>query len=393
MEPLEAWYKIQASDSPLLTSAREMIPTPIEAYAALIPGNPFNAKVIIHDYIPSSSPYYRAFDLSGGKLHVHGEKRDKLSRGDTLHLHRFIFVSWNDSIVSIKSSAQSVIRRSLPNEWNFSIELCGGTGSMLDATSLIGHTILASIEINSTAMAYSPPRHRTITGDASSFNLYSDLPNCAILVMGFPCQPFAVHGTSDGEANPKGRLAALGPLAANFLDCPSFVLETVRGFAQTLSSQNSLDNLRIVARACGFHISACETNLRDSWIQTRHRLILAGMTGPLPSSFAQLPGMDLSLSHLPIIVWTSPLSAFPSECWPTPDDLVWIHDPRRAPPGYPRMINRHSVSCMQIMRSYGTFKPSGSSPYLSQVIQVPIEQFLASSRETQAQLQHQISAY
>ena len=264
---------------------------------------------------------------------------------------------------------------------------------MLDATSLIGHTILASVEINSTAMAYSPPRHRTIIGDASSFKLFSDLPNCAILVLGFPCQPFAVHGTADGEANPKGRLAALGPLAANFLDCPSFVLETVRGFAQTRSSQNSLDNLRMVAWACGFHISACETNLRDSWIQTRHRLILAGATRPLPESFAQLPGIDLSLTHHQIIDWTSPLSEFPSECWPALADLAWIHDPRRAPSGYPRMINRHSVSCMQIMRSYGTFRPSGSAPYLSQVIQVPIEQFLSSSLEMQTQLQHQISAY
>jgi hypothetical protein len=252
MEPLDAWYRIQASDSPLLTFAREMIPTPTEAYPVLTPGNPFNSKVIIHDYIPSPSPCYRAFDLSGGKLHVSLTHTDnKFSRGDALHLHRFVFVSWNDAIASVKTSAHSAVRRSLSNEWNFSIELCGGTGSMLDATSLIGHTILASVEINSTAMAYSPPRHRTIIGDASSFNLYSDLPNCAILVMGFPCQPFAVHGTTDGEANPKGRLAALGPLVANFLDCPSFILETVRGFAQKLSSQNSLENLRTVASACG----------------------------------------------------------------------------------------------------------------------------------------------
>ena len=55
------------------------------------------------------------------------------------------------------------------------------------------HSILASVEINGTAMAYSPPHHHTIIGDASSFGLYADLPNCAILVLGFPCQPFAVH--------------------------------------------------------------------------------------------------------------------------------------------------------------------------------------------------------
>ena len=394
MEPRDAWYKIQGSNSPLLTFAKEMVPTPSEAYPSLSPGNPFNSKVIIHDWIPSIAPYYRAFDPTGCKLHVSLTQPDsRFVQGETLHLHRFTFVSWNGSIASVKASAHSAVRRSLPNEWNFSIELCGGTGSMLDATSLIGHSILASVEINGTAMAYSPPHHRTIIGDASSFSLYSDLPNCAILVLGFPCQPFAVHGTADGEANPKGRLAALGPLAANFLDCPSFVLETVRGFAQTRSSQNSLDNLRIVAWACGFNISSCETNLRGSWIQTRHRLILAGATKPLPATFAQLPGTEPSLAHHQIIDWSSPLSVFPSECWPTQADLTWIHDPKRAPPGYPRMINRHSESCMQIMRSYGTFRPGRSASYLSQVIQVPIEQFFSSPLETQVRVQHQIAAY
>ena len=393
MEALEAWHSIQSSESPLLIFAKSMIPTPMEAYSILIPGNSFNAKVTIHDFIPSSPTCYRAFDLSGNKILILGEKRDKFSQGDILHLHRFIFVSCKDSIVSIKSSSLSATRLSRPNQWNFSIELCGGTGSMLDATALIGHTILASVEINGSAMEYSPPRHRTIIGDASSFNLYDDLPDCAILVMGFPCQPFAVHGTGDGEANPKGRLAALGPLVASFLDCPSFILETVRGFAQKLSSQNSLENLRTVASACGFQLAVCETNLLDTWIQTRHRLILAGSTRPLPPSFSQMPGTRPSMPLLPIIDWSSPLSDFPSECWPNAEDLGWIHDTRRTPPGYPRTIHRNSTSCMQIMRSYGTFKPRGSSLYLSQVVRVPIEQFLASPLETQAQLQHQISAY
>jgi hypothetical protein len=48
---------------------------------------------------------------------------------------------------------------------------------------------------------------------------------------------------------------------------------------------------------------------------------------------------------------------------------------------------------MQIMRSYGTYRPGRSAPYLSQVIQVPIEQFFSSFLEMQARVHHQISAY
>ena len=48
---------------------------------------------------------------------------------------------------------------------------------------------------------------------------------------------------------------------------------------------------------------------------------------------------------------------------------------------------------MQVMRSYGTYRPGPSSPYLSQVVLVPVEQFRASTPETQALVHHQIAAY
>ena len=212
MDARAAWQKIQESNSPLLSFAKGMVPTPPEAYLSLAPGDPINTKVLIHDWIPSIPSCYRARDISGRKLHVSLKRADnRFAQGEILHLHRFVLVSVNDSTVSIMATPLSVVRRSLPNEWNFSTELCGGTGSMLDATTLIGHYLLASVEINSTAMAYSRPHHRTILGDASAFTLYSDLPNCSIVVLGAPCQPFTAHGPGDGESNPKGQLAALGP--------------------------------------------------------------------------------------------------------------------------------------------------------------------------------------
>ena len=164
-----------------------MVPTPSEAYATLAPGDPVNTKVRIHDWIPSIPSYYRAWDISGRKLHISLRHVDnRFSQGEILHLHRFLFVSTQNSTVLIKASHHSAIRRSQPNEWNFSIDLFGGTGSMLDAISLIGHIPLASVEINQTAMAYSLPRHRTILGDAANFFLYADLPDCSMLTMGAP---------------------------------------------------------------------------------------------------------------------------------------------------------------------------------------------------------------
>ena len=264
---------------------------------------------------------------------------------------------------------------------------------MLDASALIGHTILTSVEINATAIAYSPPHHPTIVGDATSFSLYASLPDCSMLLLGAPCQPFSVHGTSDGESNPKGHLASLGPLVSYYLDCPRFIIESVLGFSQTFQSHNALANLRVVAWACGFNISFCESNLRKTWIQTRHRLIMAGANSPLPEQFSQPPGPELTLDLLPIIDWSSPISDFPTECWPTKVQLGWIHDPMRAPPGYPRMITRRSETGMQIMRRYGTFCPGPSAPYLSQVVLVPFEQVDASLPVTQVLVQHQIATY
>ena len=68
--------------------------------------------------------------------------------GDTIFLHRFAFISHRDSITRIKSTASSVYRVACPNSLKYVIELCGGTGNMLDASPVCGYTPLGPIEIN-----------------------------------------------------------------------------------------------------------------------------------------------------------------------------------------------------------------------------------------------------
>ena len=214
-------------------------------------------------------PYHRAYDALGGKLHVTTQCSERaFSQGDIIHFHIFTFSIRANGTLNLSSNKRSVTRRACPNVRRHAIELCGGTGSILDALALVGYNPLASIELNQVAMSYSSPRHPVIIGDARDFSLYSLLPDVDILGLGFPCQPFATHGTRKGETVEKGQLAALGPLVANFLGCPSFILESVPGFAAPIASHNPLGNPRLISQACGFHISTGESLLRQTWIHT-----------------------------------------------------------------------------------------------------------------------------
>ena len=101
MDARAAWQKIQESNSPLLSFAKNMVPTPPEAYLSLAPGDPINTKVLVHDWIPPIPSYYRTRDISGRKLHVSLKHADnRFSQGDILHLHRFALVSVNDSTLT-----------------------------------------------------------------------------------------------------------------------------------------------------------------------------------------------------------------------------------------------------------------------------------------------------
>ena len=105
MDARAAWSAIQQSNSPLLSFAKDMVPTPPEAYPSLVSGDPVNTKVLIHDWIPSIPSYYRAWDNSGLKLHISLRHVDnRFAQGEILHLHRFLFVSTKDSIVLTKAT-------------------------------------------------------------------------------------------------------------------------------------------------------------------------------------------------------------------------------------------------------------------------------------------------
>ena len=116
-----------------------------------------------------------------------------------------------------------------------------------------------------------------------------------------------------------------------------------------MASFNPLDNLRLIAQACGFHISTGEMLLRRAWIQTRNRLIIAGSISPIPPPFPQEPCSSLSLTRTPIMEWNTPLEDLPNECWPETEQLAWTHNPARVPSGYSRFIDRSSKGCFQIM--------------------------------------------
>ena len=103
------------------------------------PGDQVNVTVQVHDKIPGTPPYYRAYDKHGNRLYINFLPLQGIfSSGDQLHLHRYIFIELKCDVLLLRPSRTSVLRKSIPNDRRLTVELCGGTGSMLDATAFLG---------------------------------------------------------------------------------------------------------------------------------------------------------------------------------------------------------------------------------------------------------------
>lgn len=355
----------------MLDFARPRIPTPSGALPLLHRGSPLNLTVLLTHRVTGPQLSFRASDRLGTNFLLSPfDAPTQPLAGDVLHLSSASLIGHHDDVWLVQISASTVVRISRRERDNLAIELCGGTGSMLDAAELVGFQPHSMVEINPLIGSLSTPRHKIICGDASHLSLYRNHPDIHLLLMGFPCQPFSHNGTGKGESDPRGILASLGPIVAHFLDCRCLILETVPGFAAATGSHNSLSNLTLISQACGFHLSTCDTRLERVWIQHRHRLIIVGSRSPLPPSFEQSPCLSPSLQDIPAISWDADPSSIPLDCWPDHIALAMIHDPSRSPFNYSRVLSRRSLRTHTIMRGYATFCPPARQVYLSQVVEV-----------------------
>ena len=139
MDALECWRRVQNGNSPMLSFAKARIPTPVEAYQYLQVGDPFNCKIQIHDWVSGDTSHYRTFDLKGNKIFVETAPGHlPLPPGSLVHLHFYIIFAFHEDVTILKIGTHSAHRVSLDKQAWLALELCGSTGSMLDAAALIG---------------------------------------------------------------------------------------------------------------------------------------------------------------------------------------------------------------------------------------------------------------
>ena len=394
MDPLDCWRHVQDGDSPMLGFAKARIPTPIEAYPYLKTGDPFNCKLQVLQWVDGSTPHYRAIDSQGNKIYVETSPSPHAPPlGSIVHFHHYVIFAFHEDVILLKTCDHSAHRVSWDQQDWLALEICGSTGSMLEAAALIGFLPYATVEINQTAVALSKPRHRVICADATDFKIYTKIPNIHILLQGFPCQSFALHGTGKGETVKGGILAALGPIVSCYLGCKSYILETVPGFTQMVASHRSLDNLQLISQACQYYMSNGDMHLETCWVQHRHRYVLVGDRRMLPKTFYQAPSTAPLLSDLPIIKWDMDLEMVPEDCWPDVEELEMIHDRTRVPFNYNRYLSQKSPHTHPVMRGYATYLPAKNKPYLSQVVIIPEGPVASAPAAVRANLQQQIANY
>lgn len=168
------------------------------------------------------------------------------------------------------------------------VSLFSGCGGMDLGFVQAGYDIVFANDIDSDAVAtYRENIGEIIQKDIREIH-EDDIPDCDIIVGGFPCQPFSSAGNRKGVADERGTLFHETVRIINKIQPKVVLFENVRGILSIKNDDGSklIDEIERILDESGYNVNYKLLKASDYGVpQNRYRVIIVGLRKDLNKSF------------------------------------------------------------------------------------------------------------
>jgi DNA (cytosine-5)-methyltransferase 1 len=139
---------------------------------------------------------------------------------------------------------------------------------------------------------------RVICGDIAKIIKRRKIPDCEIIIGGFPCQDFSIIARRRGIAAKRGNLYQFFVHAVSEKQPMAFIAENVKGILST-NSRADIQQIIHDFQKCGYTVSFYICNCADYGVpQLRKRVIIAGIRNDLPHTFTKPVPTHIEKSYI-----------------------------------------------------------------------------------------------
>ena len=170
------------------------------------------------------------------------------------------------------------------------VDFCSGIGAGRMGLELAGFECVAHSEINANSdftyqLFYGDNRN---LGDLTKLNA-SDIPECDVLIAGFPCQTFSIVGKRAGFEDERGQIIYHIRDILKNKNIPYFILENVKGLVNH-NGGKTINSIVSLLTDAGYNVSYKVLNSVDFGVpQLRERVYFVGIRKDLYNDPFEFP--------------------------------------------------------------------------------------------------------
>ena len=187
------------------------------------------------------------------------------------------------------------------------VDFCSGIGAGRLGLELAGFKCLTHSEINEAAdRTYQVffNDHKNL-GDLTCLN-YSQIPNCDLLIAGFPCQTFSIVGKRAGLKDARGQIIFYLTKIFKAKNIAYFILENVKGL-QNHNQGKTLARIKNLLESTGYRVFTQVLNSIDFGVpQSRERLYFVGVRSDLYKGEFSFPRPQAKVSIADFLLESNP---------------------------------------------------------------------------------------